>query len=80
VKHTSPKKIRRIVRALFGLGVLLSIGGALASAPPAEVAGIAVLLGSLAVHFSLYRCPCCGKFLDRSSGDFCPYCGKNMNP
>ena len=42
------------------------------------------LLGALMIGvgllFSLLlgRCPHCGKYLDRSSGDFCPYCGKKV--
>lgn len=39
-----------------------------------------IFMVALGIHLIFYRCPHCGKFLDRSTGDYCPYCGQQMDP
>lgn len=74
-----PFQIRIIVWILFAIGAMVGIFGALAEITPLSVLGIVVLIFGVGCHLLFYRCPHCGKFLDRSTGDFCPYCGKNIN-
>ena len=42
------------------------------------VIGVLLVIAGLIIHFAYYRCPHCGRFLDRSTGAYCPYCGKKM--
>lgn len=53
-------------------------GGALVQSALLIVAGLLLLIVALVLHFTYYRCPHCGRFLDRSTGAYCPYCGKKM--
>jgi len=79
MKRMTPKGVRRIVMALFALGAFLALTGAFSESSPLTVGGTVILLCAIVVHFSFYRCPYCGKFLDRSAGDFCPHCGKKIS-
>lgn len=80
MKRWYPRQIRRLVMILLALGVLLAAAGVSREWFPLCGLGIAVMVGAILFHLLFYRCPCCGKFLDRSTGDFCPYCGKQVNP
>ena len=42
------------------------------------ILGIAILLIGVAINFIFNRCPYCKKYLDKSSGVYCPYCGEKM--
>ena len=42
--------------------------------------GLAMMCGGLILRVMCYRCPHCNAYLDRSRGEFCPYCGKNIYP
>ena len=53
-------------------------GGALVQSALLIVAGLLLLIVALVLHFTYNRCPHCGRFLDRSTGAYCPYCGKKM--
>ena len=79
MKNLPPKKVRMIVWCLLGVGGVTGVWGAWMEMKLVFLLGIAVMLSSLAVHLIFYRCPHCGGFLDRSTGDFCPRCGKRMD-
>ena len=74
----SPRTVRKIVLRLCTAGAVLALGGALVQSALLIVAGLLLLIVALVLHFTYYRCPHCGRFLDRSTGAYCPYCGKKM--
>ena len=53
-------------------------GGALVQSALLIVAGLLLLIVALVLPFTYYRCHHCSRFLDRSDGEYCPYCGKKM--
>lgn len=75
-----PKKVRAIMWLIFALGILAAGAGISLQWDPLCYLGILVMLGGVVFHLIFYRCPHCGKFLDRSTGDYCPYCGQRVNP
>lgn len=74
----SPRAVRKIELRLCTAGAVLALGGALVQSALLIVAGLLLLIVALVLHFTYYRCPHCGRFLDRSTGAYCPYCGKKM--
>ncbi len=79
MKDFNPKKINKINIALIGIGALIGVIGALSEFFVLAFFGMAVIVGSAVFRLIFYRCPYCSKYLDRSSGDYCPYCGKKIN-
>ena len=78
-----PRLSRWVVWIVFYPSVILG-AVLLFSGTAGEITGLAVaggVLMGLAVIFHLlfYRCSSCGRYLDRSSGDFCPHCGKRLD-
>ena len=45
---------------------------------PFRTIGVIVVLSCLIPAFLYNRCPYCKKYLGKSDGDFCPYCGKEI--
>ncbi|MBT9683935.1 hypothetical protein [Pseudoflavonifractor sp. MCC625] len=80
MKKLLPPQVRTVVWILFAVGGIVGMIGALAEITLLWVLGVVVLICGTGYHFLFYRCPHCGKFLDRSTGAFCPYCGKKMVP
>ena len=73
-----PKTAKILTWCLLGLGGVIGAIGAYYSMVIAAL-GVILMIGSIFVHFMFYRCPHCGYFLDRSTGTFCPHCGKKIN-
>lgn len=46
---------------------------------PFMIIGAIVSVSCLIPHFLYNRCPHCGKQLGISNGDFCQYCGENLD-
>ena len=80
MKKLLPTQVRRIVWILIAVGGVVGMVGALGEIKPLMVLGVVILICGMGYHYLFYRCPYCGRFLDRSTGAFCPYCGRNMNP
>lgn len=43
------------------------------------IAGCVIVVGFLAAHIFLIRCPHCGAYLGRDVGRYCRCCGKNVD-
>jgi len=41
--------------------------------------GIGIVFVAVIIHIILYRCPHCRRFLSKSTGKYCPHCGKDMD-
>ena len=54
-------------------------GGVLAEIHLLTTIGVVVMLCGLGFQLLFYRCPHCGKYLDRSTGPFCPHCGRSID-
>lgn len=74
-----PKEVNRVVLRLLLVCMALFAVAAISQVKLLFVPCVAVFALAVGLHLVYYRCPHCGKFLDRSTGDFCPYCGKNVN-
>lgn len=74
----SPRTVRKIVFGTFAVGAVLALVGAMVEVTALTVIGVLLVIAGLIIHFTYYRCPHCGRFLDRSTGAYCPYCGKKM--
>ena len=74
----NPKKANLIFWTLLIIGALVGGIGSTGGGQWMSMLGIALMMGGLMLKVLLYRCPHCGKYLDRSTGDFCPYCGKKI--
>lgn len=41
--------------------------------------GFACIIGAVIYRLLVYRCLHCGKYLDRSTGQYCPFCIEDVN-
>ncbi|MGO5113709.1 hypothetical protein ACTQ33_01540 [Candidatus Avoscillospira sp. LCP25S3_F1] len=74
----SPRAVRKVVGWFMLSGAVLALVGAMMEVTALTVIGVLLLIVAVLIHFMYYRCPHCGRFLDRSTGAYCPYCGKKM--
>ena len=72
MKKLVPKKVRVLVFATFAVGFLIGGAAYCWKSTPLSVLAMAIILGALGIHLIFYRCPHCGKFLDRSTGGLLP--------
>ena len=70
MKKLLPQTVRIVVGLLFAVGAIVAILGVLVKITPLSEVGIVVLICGVGCQFLLYRCPHCGRFLDRSTGEF----------
>jgi Uncharacterized Zn-finger containing protein len=74
-----PKKVNVIFWITLLIGFIISFGGILSNIKTLMVIGFIVIITGVIFRFIFYRCPHCGKYLDRSTGEYCPYCGEKVN-
>lgn len=79
LKKYTPKKIRSMFWAIWLAGFIIGLAGPLCEIAAFSVTGIIIMVGSGVFYLVFYRCPDCGKFLGRNTGEYCPYCGKAVN-
>ena len=74
------KKIEIRSLLILALGSLTAFTGAIFFSSEFLIfIGLGIMVSSIIYHLIFYRCPHCGKYLYRNNGDFCQYCGKNLN-
>ena len=79
MKRLSPKNVDYYFLLILAAGAILGGIGAFLEIGPLAVIGMVLMFGDIIFRLVCYRCPHCGKYLDRSKGDYCPYCGESMN-
>ena len=79
MKKLTPKRVNNICLILVAIGILIALFGLSRDMLSIITIGIAVTFFSIIFNIIFYRCPHCCKFLDRSRGEYCPYCGKKIN-
>lgn len=79
MKKLPPKTINAICLALLAVGALIGVGGALSEMYVIVAIGMGIIVCAMIFRVIFYRCPHCGRYLDRSTGKYCPYCGKPVN-
>lgn len=79
MKRLRPYHVRWILVALVvPVVILYGIGVALDSEPVLITATVLILC-ALLLQFIFYRCPFCHRYLHRSFGTYCPFCGRDMS-
>lgn len=80
MKNLIPRKVAKIRTILLICGAIVAFLGVARNENLVLIfGGMAVMIASSIFHIIFYRCPHCGKFLDRSAGEYCPYCSKEVN-
>lgn len=80
MKKRTPKQIKARTILILAVGLLSALCGIVWNEQTTLIiTGLLIMFASILHHVVFYRCPHCGKFLDRSSGEFCPACGKKVN-
>lgn len=79
MKNLKPKDVNKYFMIALLLGFLIAMAGATTEIMFLIVIGIITMFASIPFKILFYKCPHCNKFLDRSTGEFCPYCGKKVN-
>ena len=73
----SVKKARKLRYTLLIVGFFIMLLAYIWE--PFCVIGGIVTFSSLIPHFLFNKCPHCGKQLGRNEGDFCQFCGKQLD-
>ena len=79
MKNPLPKKVKKLVWIFLFIGIIFAFTGTVLGKMVISVVGVIVMLCSIIFQGIFYRCPHCGKYLDRSTGEYCPYCGEEVN-
>lgn len=75
----SPKRVHLYSLLILAAGAALGAIGALSEIKLLAILGITLLIGDIVFRIACYRCSYCGRYLERSRGEYCPYCGKELN-
>ena len=79
MKKLHPKTVNVLYFIIFLAGCLLMFLGGLREITLLVGVGGIVVMVALAFRILFYRCPYCGKYLDRVEPDgYCPHCGKAL--
>lgn len=79
MKKITPKQVRARTFIILGIGLLIALYGVDLEISALSMVGLLIMFSSIIYHVIFYRCPHCGIFLDRNTGEFCPGCGKKVN-
>jgi hypothetical protein len=74
-----PKTAKMVFLAVFLLGLVVGVIGVLWNSSSVTVIGAIILVCDFIFHMIFYRCPHCGRHLDRLTGNYCRFCGKEID-
>lgn len=79
MKKLKPQTVRVLFWAIFGIGAVIALVGALRESLIFGLIGIVVMIAAGIFYYLLYRCPHCGKYLKRNpTKGVCPHCGEKI--
>jgi len=80
MKKYKPRQIRKIllIAVVIGLAVVMT-GEYLFQKLIYNMVGMGIIIATVIFDVIFYRCPHCGRFLSKSTGQFCPFCGEDMD-
>ncbi len=73
------KKINGYFFLILLIGLLIALFGVSTEISAITIIGILIMFCSIIFRVIFYRCPHCGHYLDRSTGEYCPKCGEKVN-
>lgn len=76
MKNLKPRTAQRYFWIIFAVGILAALAGVATEIDALMIIGILIMIMGIVFRVIFYRCPHCGKYLDRSSGEFCPIAAK----
>ena len=76
MKNLKPKKVNQLFGIILFVSAVIAFYGAFSENTIFSGIGMVGMMGAILFKVIFYRCPYCGKYLDRSTGKYCPYCGK----
>ena len=79
MKKLKPKTVHRLCWLFLLIGAIIALCGIPVESNVFILIGLVVMCCTLIFRVIFYRCPHCGKYLDRSTGLYCPYCRGNVN-
>ena len=79
MKKLTPRKVNNLYTIILVVSAIIALVGGFTETTVVIVIGIILTLANVVARVILYRCPHCGTYLDRSTGDFCPHCGEKVN-
>lgn len=74
-----PRHLRWILLAILAVILLLAGLGFLLDSDPLLIACLVCMVAGLIFMAIFSRCPYCHHYLRYYTGDYCPFCGENMN-
>ncbi len=79
MKKLTPKRVNNIFLVVFLMGLITGALGIGTEIKAMLAVGMIIMITSIILRLFFYCCPHCGKYLDRSTGEYCPYCGEKVN-
>ena len=79
MKKIKPKNVNLLVCAILIIGFIVAFCGVPKETSTITVIGVAIMCFAIIFRVIFYRCLHCGKYLDRSTGEYCPYCRETVN-
>lgn len=79
MKKLKPQMVNFCYIIIVVLAVALAAVGAISNIKTFATVGLILLVADVFFRLVFYRCPYCHRYLGRSAGAYCPYCGKEMN-
>lgn len=79
MKKLKPQVVNLYYLIVVAVAIALAGIGALSNVKVFATIGLVLLIAAVVFRIIFYRCPYCHKYLGRRAGDYCPYCGKEMN-
>lgn len=74
-----PKMALVYFSILVLIGTIVAARGAHIHSDLVVIVGFVFIFTAVVIHGIFYRCPHCKRYLDKSMGQYCPYCGERLD-
>ena len=71
------RKVKRICLLLAVVTVVFAVASYMWE--PLAIVALIGFIAYLVIRYRYYRCPHCGRYLGRDTGDYCRRCGKRID-